>query len=242
MLEFRLNELYDIVDFFVIVESTKTFTGNDKELFYLTKKHLFDKFNDKIIHIIFDEESNINPWINESNQRNFISKGVNQLPLNDDDIIIISDIDEIPDTETLTNLKINRLTGVYSLEQDLYYYNLNCKSIHKWYHPKISNYETFKKFTPQEIRNLVTPIIENGGWHLSYFGDEEFIKNKINNFSHQEYNTDEFTSKTHIKYCIENNLDLFKREDENIKYFYIDILNNNYLPKNFKKIYNGTLE
>ena len=55
LLNYRLNILYNVVDYFIIVESTHTYVGKEKKLFYNDNKHLFEKFNDKIIHIIVDD-------------------------------------------------------------------------------------------------------------------------------------------------------------------------------------------
>ena len=83
LLEYRLNILNDVVDYFVIVESTHTFVGKEKVLFFNENKHLFEKFNEKIIHIIVDDfpykYPNINihnneQWKNEKFQRRLESK------------------------------------------------------------------------------------------------------------------------------------------------------------------------
>jgi beta-1,4-mannosyl-glycoprotein beta-1,4-N-acetylglucosaminyltransferase len=98
LLELRLNELSDVVDRFILVEATRTFTNKPKPLYYAENKHLFSKFNHKITHIIVEDlpESD-NPWILERFQRNCISRGFNNM--SDDDIIMISDTDEIPRAE-----------------------------------------------------------------------------------------------------------------------------------------------
>ena len=105
MLEYRLRVLWDTVDFFVICEASKTFVGNDKP-FYLTDPK-FDVYRSKIISIHIDNLpfpvpsfSNMEQWENENYQRNKLSDGVLTLLENDrislDDLIIISDVDEIP--------------------------------------------------------------------------------------------------------------------------------------------------
>ena len=105
LLLYRLSTLYDVIDHFVIVESTLTFTGKQKPLYYQENISKFERFSDKIIYILVDdliEEKNINiknkdQWRNEYHQRNSIDKGISLLNLNNDDLIIISDVDEIPD-------------------------------------------------------------------------------------------------------------------------------------------------
>ena len=91
MLTYRLNILNDIVDYFVLVEATHTFIGKEKPLFYQDNKHLFEKFNHKIIHVIVDDFPHKYPdinigkneqWRNEIFQRNCISRGIDKLELN----------------------------------------------------------------------------------------------------------------------------------------------------------------
>ena len=75
--------------------------------------------------------------------------------------------------------------------------------------------------------------MERGGWHLSYFGSAEFIKNKIEQFSHQELNLEEFTNIEKIKYRVDNNIDLYDRPNDKTEY--ISIKNNTYLPPLYDK-------
>jgi beta-1,4-mannosyl-glycoprotein beta-1,4-N-acetylglucosaminyltransferase len=236
MLELRLNEMYDIVDHFVLVESIKTFVRNDKELYFENNKERFSKFLDKIIHIIVKDNIPLSsdPWVVEHHQRRCIDIGIKQLKLNNDDIIIISDVDEIPDSKTLLHVKINNLiNGAYVLEYDLYYYNLNCKMREKWKHPKIINYGYYNSHyncDPERVRStgtLTLPVIKNGGWHLSFFGDIEFIKNKVKNFSHQEYNNEYFIDDKRIFKRIKECEELL---DNGWEFDYIDIEDNTYLP------------
>ena len=241
ILDFRLKELYDVVDYFILVECTKTFANNDKELFFENNKNKYSKYLDKIIHIIIDKDipQTPNSWDRERYQRNCIDNGIKQLNLNDNDIIIISDADEIPDANTLLLIKNGNLhiEDVCDLEQDLYYYNLNCKFERKWNYAKILNYKQYNYINkPEEIRslNLNQPKIKNGGWHFSYFGDVEFIKNKIKNFSHQEYNNDIILNDERIKDRIDKSIDLYDRKNETFKY--IPIEQNNYLPKNYRDL------
>ena len=143
LLTYRLNLLNDFVDYFVIVEATHTFVGKEKKLFFNENKHLFEKFNKKIIHIIVDDfpykypnvnVNNNDVWKNEYFQRNSISRGVNCInELSNSDMIIISDLDEIPDPNTLNNIKKGHIiVDINTLQMDMYYYNLNTKLKSKW--------------------------------------------------------------------------------------------------------------
>lgn len=235
MLLFRLTELYESVDYFIIVEATHTFAGNKKELYFENNKKKYTKFLDKIVHIIVDDmPNNGNAWDNEFHQRRCIDRGIDKLKLNDDDMIMISDCDEIPDKKILMN--INPINDCISFNMDLYYYNLQCKAAFKWMLPKLIKYQKYKSIKdPNKIRKFICEESIDGGWHFSYFGDISFIKNKIKNFSHQEYNKDSYLDDDKIKKQIETCDDLFFRNNflKNI-----NIKDNNYLPVNYKMLMN----
>ena len=239
MLKFRLTELYDIVDYFVIVESTYTHSGKKKELYFeKNKDFLTPKFNDKIIHIIVEDMPNDgNAWHNENHHRRCIDRGIKKLNLNDDDIIIITDCDEIPNAKTLSRFKHNGIDNeIYSLNMEMYYYNLECRGT-DWRHPKILTYQKYKDSNdPQAIRMSSARSINNGGWHFSYFGDVNFIKNKIQNFAHQEYNNDKFLDDEKIKMQIESCGDLFFRKNNPHSFKRVKIEENKNLPKNYKML------
>jgi beta-1,4-mannosyl-glycoprotein beta-1,4-N-acetylglucosaminyltransferase len=246
LLIYRLNLLNNVIDYFVIVESTHTFIGKEKKLFYNENKNIFENFKDKIIHVIIDdfphkyydkEINNNNVWENEIFQRNAISRGLNCIKeLSDFDLIIISDLDEIPDKLILDKIKKNIITiDINILEMDLYYYNLNTRYVNKWVLCKILTYKKYREFNSNcnKIRNVINcNKIINGGWHLSYFGDEYFIQNKIKNFSHQELNKSEYTDFEKINERIKNSEDLYSR---NFVIEKIKIKDNKYLPIDYDK-------
>ena len=98
LLDLRLKILNKFVDYFVIVEGNKTWQNNPKELRFDLNK--FEEFKDKIIYIpVTDLPDGDDPYLRENFQRNSILKGLNNA--RPDDIIIISDIDEIPNTEKI---------------------------------------------------------------------------------------------------------------------------------------------
>ena len=215
LLNYRMNILNDVVDFFVIVESTRTHVGKEKQLFFSENKHLFEKFNDKIILVVVDDfpykhPININhneQWKNENFQRNAISRGLQRIDLQNEDIIIVSDLDELPDPTTLNKIKNGELhINANSLEMDLYYYNLYTKMSEKWSCSKMISYKCYKDMNTgcNNIRHLKLPVISKGGWHLSYFGDSSFIVNKLMNFTHQEFNNNKYTDIKFIEEEIKN--------------------------------------
>lgn len=248
LLFYRLSILYDVVDKFILVESTKTFAGNDKELYYQNNKDMFKKFSDKIIHIIVDElQSNPNienqeQWNNEYIQRNHIEDGIQQIShtLDNTDLLLINDVDEIPNRDVLYTLKNNSdiKFNIIALEQYHFNYNLKTMVNTYWYAPVLVSYEFYSRDRhPQNYRNNLATLpefIKNGGWHLSYMiveGNENIMSNKIKNYSHQEYNSDKYTNEDNIKYCIKNRIDIFERNYCQL----IPTPNSSFLPTDYDK-------
>jgi len=238
LLNYRLSILYDIVDYFVIVEGIRTQKGSPKKLYFDENKEMFSKFADKIIHVIdYDLKENICPWWNENHQRNYIHEGIKQIDLSPDDKIMVSDLDEIPDIEQLKKIKeSNQKFDILHFEQDLYYYNLTCLyKTTKWKSAKIVSYDAYlNKFnqSPQDCRNVTGDApISPGGWHLSYFGNIDFIRNKIEQCAHQEINLECFKTSEHIEKQIKNYDDLFMRSSE--KFEKVEISENKYLPPQY---------
>lgn len=212
ILDIRLNVLKDYVDYFVVVEADKTFTLKEKPLYFQENRDRFESIvgKDRIIYKKINLIEHNNPWMIEEYQRN------NMLPYSydDSDIIMMSDVDEIPDPNILKN-QIIEDSVTYSCTQKLYYYQLN-NWLYEFKCPctKICRGQVLKHKTPQFIRKKYDKTIDCG-WHFSYMGDEKFITDKIESFSHQEYNNERI--KTNIKTNIETGLDLFNRDLKMIK-------------------------
>ena len=95
LLDVRLAELYNHVDYFVIVEANTTFTNRSKPFYFNENKERYSKYFDKIIHVkVEDMPNNVDPWANEEFQRNQIMRGLTDAT--ETDIIMVSDVDEIP--------------------------------------------------------------------------------------------------------------------------------------------------
>jgi len=253
LLYYRLATLYDIVDYFIIVESTHTHVGKEKEMFFEKNKELFTQFQNKIINVVVDDFpckypnidiSKSEQWINEKYQRNQIARGFQYIDLNDEDVIIITDLDEIPDRNVLQKIKNNEIhVDINILEMDFYYCNLNHKKNSKWYYARIISYAIYKKIPLplhdirycHDIRVNSFRRIENAGWHLSYFGDSRFIKNKIENFGHQEFNNEHFTDIDKIDERVKNFCDIFDRNDHENRVIKISVKDNNRLPHEYEK-------
>ena len=100
LLEIRLNELNDVVDYFVLVESKRSFQNKQKSCYYLDNLDRFSKFNHKIIRLEIPEDKfNNNSWDNEKLSWNYIITALDNAK--SEDIIMISALDEIPKKETI---------------------------------------------------------------------------------------------------------------------------------------------
>lgn len=187
------------------MESTKTFTGKNKELYFKNNKQNFKKYLDKIIHVVVDEKPYYNPRANEELQIKYIGEEIDKLDLNLNDLIINSDCDEIINIDILKKIRSKEILikNACTLVIDEYYYNLNYKTNTKWNLPKIYSYKEFITYNINQRETNHLPEINNAGWQFSYFGDITFIKNKINAFSHQEFNKEEFKNDNHLKNAIE---------------------------------------
>ena len=229
LLDFRLNYYKDTVDYFVIVEATKTFSGLDKPLYFNNIKHKYSHFKN-IIHVIvedmpssitinFEENKPIAPstnWEREFYQRNYIKKALQEIPdISNEDWIMINDVDEFPNRDKLYTVQHSDHFSSpdkigYTLEFDMYYYNLTSKLNHKWYKVKLLRYHIVKNTDLNTAReSLFYPNLIEFGWHFSYFFSPEMIKNKIQAFSHQEFNEEKYTNKDHLEECIKSGKSLF---------------------------------
>jgi hypothetical protein len=130
LLELRLHELCNLAHRFVLVESHFTHQGNPKPLYYLENKDRFERFNDKIIHVVEDfHDTAPDPWARENAQRNRISAALENAGVDDQDFVIVSDLDEIPRAARISSIcsSLESKPDLQYLHMKLYYYYLNCE-------------------------------------------------------------------------------------------------------------------
>ena len=197
LLEIRLNVLDPYVDKFVLVEAAKTQTLKKKPFVFEENKSKFEKFLDKIEHVKLDEYDcpiggfrNVNnDWTMEHLQRNSVCVGVDRLDLSMDDIILISDLDEIPNlTQVEENIKFVEDKVMTSFVNNTYSYFLNMKCYDgDRKEEKISRHslgvlrKTLKVHSPQElwsVRNTAPRPDTPRGWHLSWLGGPQKVREK----------------------------------------------------------------
>ena len=216
ILDIRLNSLKNSVDCFVIVESKFYHNGKKRDLKFDINK--YPKFKDKIIYIVQDDEPLnletvkkedeeevknskliLNAHKRENLQRNQIYKGLSKA--NEDDLIMISDVDEIPNLKDLNVAKVKNRIVIF--EQDIFYYKLNrYLEGFTWHGTKACKKKNLK--SPQWIRNVKNKkfgfwrldtffsktkyinkiFIRDGGWHFSNLKNPVDIENKLKSYLH----------------------------------------------------------
>ncbi len=209
LLEIRLNTLDKVVDRFVLSESNYTHTGTPKPLYFKENESRFKKFSDRIIHVISPNPADPTragsdvaySWLCENAQRNATIRAI-EPQLKDDDILIVSDLDEIPDPAAIGNAI--KMKKPVRLRQKFYYYFLNyrCCTTPFWDSGSVvisygdfRNPETYRRLATgewlnQQANTLPTATkvrflrgiksVRNGGWHFSYIGGIEKVMKKIN--------------------------------------------------------------
>ena len=220
LLKLRLNELFNLVDYFVIVESTHTFQGNVKPLHLKEHWSSLEQFKDKIIHVIVDDmPNNGNAWHNEHHQRNCILRGLTKAT--DFDLIIISDCDEIIRPSIINDMR-NNPRDIYGLRVPYFNFKFNYLLINHWesYHVWMTAGRKHLIQSPEKFRsnrmqlnslnfnadNGRTKIYEHAGWHFTYLGNNDFIRNKLQSFAHTELNKQEILQQIDVETMISKNL------------------------------------
>ena len=216
LLEMRLNILEPYVDKFVICEATETLMGERKKMHFAENKERFSKFADKIIHVDVEthKEKFKTQYERERYQKNHVIDGLKEAK--EDDIIIYSDVDEIPNPQVLEKIIADfDATKIYHLAQRMFYFYINYEEVSnkllaacgdfkeiekkQWLGTKICAYKTAQKWTMDGLRDKKrieeqdSIRVENGGWHFSYMGGDHLnvykrIKSKLQAFSHNEFN------------------------------------------------------
>ena len=227
LLDLRMNILDKYVDYFVVVESTFTHKGDERKLHFNHKR--FKKFENKIIYLVYDKKpkdikeirkndiepdiSNkfiINALLRENGQRNFIINGLKDA--DDDDYVLVSDVDEIPNLEEVNFSKINQ--KILLFRQDMFYYkfNLNLPNF-SWTGTKGCKKRDL--ISPQWLRNIKDrkynffrfdtlfsktkymniKIINTGGWHFTNLKNSKEIEYKLKSYlHHREFDVNPISS------------------------------------------------
>lgn len=206
MLKLRIDTLKDVVDCFVPVRGSKTFRGNKKEdVRPIHCGRLSDRYSVRVAWL--DLPCFSDPWLSEFWHRNH---ALTVMPdLKPSDMVLIGDVDEIPDPSNVKHL------GAHCME--FYYYSARWSKGCKWIGTVGVLGETLLSgMLPSNLRMMKDELSRiQGGWHLSYFFmDAIAIRDKIRAFSHQEFDKPEFTDLESIQTRMNQGLDLFDRGED----------------------------
>lgn len=214
ILKLRLITLNDVVDKFVLVESSVSYANTPKPFNFeaLSKEDpFFIPYLSKIQYIRLENNpSDADCWKRENHQRNCIMYGLESA--GPDDTVMMSDLDEIPNPHVVSMYVVENVQDTYVCEQDFYYYTLENKLVMPWYGTIIARFKNLSN-PLQVLRDSKDSLlkIENGGWHFSFFGGKDRVATKIQNFAHQELNLSPFTDTEQIQRRIDTGTDPFDR-------------------------------
>ena len=237
ILKLRMHILDSVVDKFVISEATETFSGRRKPLYFEENREMFKEFEHKIIHVVVEDTPEGDTHDRDTFQKNAVGRGLKDCT--DDDIVIFSDLDEIPNPEKIKEILADfREDKIYHFAQRLFYCYLNMEEVsgkllsyagdfddveHKmWIGSKLCSYKLLRE-KGYQLGDLRFPErkkegirVADGGWHFGYMGGhgekdiKKRVQEKVISAAHQEYNNKETLSQ--VKDQIDGGKDIFGRD------------------------------
>ena len=153
-------------------------------------------------------------WGRDFYQREILLRALSHC--RDEDLILVSDLDEIPNPQSVIQLKKNYSPSqLYVFRQSLFYYFVNCFKEEIWHGTRACSYRRLRNHSPNYDRmhwKDHATVVENAGWHFSFLGGADRIRTKIECYGHQELNTDAI--KARVEQHLANNTDLFGRVEK----------------------------
>lgn len=245
LLELRLTELYNHVDYFVLVEGCATFTDIPKPYYFEENKSRYAKWLDKIIHIKVDDmPHSSDAWVNDIFQRNAINRGI--VDAEDDDIIMISDLDEIIRPSTVDEMRTDVETNLWGLRMPLFNFKFNYM---------LTTADRYTVWAMAGRKKLMMPadefrqlrfhlnqfplgykenhihLMEHAGWQFTYLGDTDFALNKIRSFAHTETNVPEIVDNLDVDHSIEQGNGICYHPE----YRFMPVKLDDYFPKTLRE-------
>ena len=255
IVKLRLEYLYDYVDYFYIVESIYTFSGNKKDSYYLDScANWFTPYLDKIKFIKIHEKLNLlddtqfsdanrKSFYEEKLQRNYIRKILFQDFNEEHFLLALCDVDEIYDYTALDSKdKMIELTQTNEilLRMKMYYYNFNYYLNDTWEMAFIISSNLLKLHEDLDHIRVYklgdSTLRHKSGWHFTYFMKPEDIQRKLKSFSHVDINIFPFNNKDYLDFAVSNGIDYQQRDEFKLQNIPFDSAFHQY-PELFRKYY-----
>ena len=206
LLKIRLEELFDVVDYFVISEANTTHSGKEKDFLLWDNWDLVKPYQDKIIYVNVSDMPGVidgNCWHNERHQRNSLIRGLTHA--HDDDIILIGDVDELVRASSVEEIINDYKHNCWGFRMPMFNYRFN----YMWTTPLIYQVQTQAMTVERAktyrdlsyIREIYGTCwanrpnvysddqdfcLQHAGWHFSSLGNNDFVANKLRSFAHSE--------------------------------------------------------
>ena len=197
ILQMRLEELYDSVDRFVLVEARKDHQDHDKTLWFADNRERFAPWADKLVHVVAgpmpSRQDAPDPWAREHAQREYIADGLAQIGVSDQDVILQSDVDEIPMALYARNCRPGG--KAWSFGQRGHFWAVDWLYPFTWYGTVAMTVKALGALRPDKrfayMRDLrltceCPPHLQDAGWHFSWLGGAERAMAKVGSFCHPE--------------------------------------------------------
>lgn len=196
LLECRLTELYEAVDWFVLVESHQDHQDHAKPLYYQENADRFAPWKDKIVPVVSGPlptlAEDADPWAREHSQREFIGAGLDRIGVSDDDVILQSDVDEIPRALHARNVRPGG--ELWSFAQRGHFFAVDWLYPQPWYGTVATTVRKLKRFQQMPFSHMRDSRLtahnpahlRDAGWHLSWLGGPDAAMAKVGSFCHPE--------------------------------------------------------
>lgn len=212
LFKLRYRELKESVDAFIVLEGMTTFSGKFKPRNF---PEVYEQWP-TVIYRPINVGKQSNAWVAESSHRNALFDIINSsFILTDDDVIILSDADEIVHPDCIRRYTEEHMHDIVVCEQLMSYYYLNVRSTTAFQGTRITTVKTLRERCQNSFQNLRIAqgtVVNPGGWHFSFMGGTASIQDKLQAYAHTEYSRGKWVTTDHIEQASSNMKDLFDRD------------------------------
>jgi beta-1,4-mannosyl-glycoprotein beta-1,4-N-acetylglucosaminyltransferase len=245
LLTLRMEELWDQIDYFVVVEADETLSGERKPLFFRDHQARFKRFADKLVYRSISglppiREPGEGPrWVREAAQREAIGHVVETLPLSPRDIVIVADVDEIPRASRVAGIETALRRHDYAIfaltNHRGYINNISEAALNgtTFAGPVACRLSTLRRVGAHQVRrgwqksggvlahrSPDYAYVEDGGWHFSSLGGPDAFWLKAASFSHIDdpYRVIRLAETTPAQQVFSANLDRSRCRELQVRY------------------------